>query len=69
MKTAEEWALPTAHKTGCDCLTCKNTRAIQLDAWKQGMTDAYKVIDARIEEGYFEIQQAILTERDNKTSL
>lgn len=39
MKTAEEWY----PELGCD-VSVEQIKAIQLDAWKQGMTDACQCI-------------------------
>lgn len=67
MKTAEEWCIE-------EIIICPDfekdedlIKQIQLDAYKQGMTDAAEIC----EKGQWEasMQQAILTARDKKTSL
>jgi tRNA(His) 5'-end guanylyltransferase len=77
MKTAEEWSeyelglLPATKivlrldgKTYADII-----KQIQLDAWKQGMTDAAEI--AGNEQGHTacHIRVEILTARDNKKTL
>lgn len=70
MKTAEEW-----EKAWCDDYNkheqIAQIRIIQLDAWKQGMSDAARIANPTNSQWYATktIETNILTARDNKTTL
>ncbi len=52
MKTAEQWHhtkgyLATMTRLRCECTSCCNARAIQLDAFKAGMAEAAAIADSK----------------------
>lgn len=71
MKTAEEWKTDiygSMTSDGCPTdETISVIKQIQLDAWKQGMTDAGVI--AMRNEASLSIRQAIYTYRDNTNKL
>lgn len=67
MKTAEEWLYELdANETGVAVCTTSEIRQIQLDALKQGMTEAAEIVH---DEGLLQMSESILAARDSKTSL
>lgn len=78
MKTAEEWfnelvARPK-YQSDCNAIISQGTiMQIQLDAWRQGMTDAAEISNRELTIGWQDKQhwsvQAILTARDNKKEI
>ena len=78
MKTAEEWAatLPVSSVVNSldrVAVTVAQIKSIQLDAFKAGMTKAAGIASDTVATGRssvkWEIKNAILTARDNKTNL
>jgi len=78
MKTAEEWAKEICQKDGqsdvYDLVTVDfdEIKQIQLDAYKQGMTDAASILSTTCYEGTVilsEARQAILAARDKKETI
>lgn len=90
MKSAEVWANEVGETVMMDCFagdrsalpgdpTMKLIKQIQLDAWKQGMTDAAEIPNKctgeggkceceRCDQNRF-MAKSILTARDNKTMI
>lgn len=77
MKTAEEWANEVGETVMLDCFagdrmarpgdpTINLVKQIQLDAFKAGMTEAAGMVSCK--DG-LAIRQAILSARDNKTTI
>lgn len=77
MKSAEEWwddhlpagiaLTPTELKGGRDVIGW--AKEIQLDAWKQGMTDAAKLAEDSISDLNFVFVPNIIHARDSKTQI
>lgn len=83
MKTAEEWAEEWLGKDfNCESMLVQKFKQIQLDAYKQGMTDSAEIIRDKIVikreketgAGHFNrivdtFIQVVLAKRDTKTTL
>ena len=71
MKTAEQWfkeIIPYSYQNSMDLLVL-DIKQIQLDAWKQGMTDADTIISNIAHDELVPIQLEILRVRDNRKNI
>ena len=68
MKSAEEWIKVLGSEVDYSCITAKEIKEIQLDSWKQGMTDAARIIDDSTTKNPTRLIDKILLLRNIKTT-
>ena len=73
MITAEQWMEEIDPRefaaTNNGYVSIQELRCVQLDAWKQGMTDAAAIHANRPPSEHYECQKEILAARDEKETL